>query len=123
MKMNKHTISYKTSKSIYSVALVMIATVWCASCAVNPVTGKRELFLVSEEKEIQLGAENYVPAQQSQGGKFIVEPSVSRYVASVGNKLAVVSDRPSLPYEFVVLNNSVPNAWAPFWTTRTAWTP
>ncbi|MBL83282.1 MAG: peptidase M48, partial [Marinobacter sp.] len=27
-------------------------------------------------------------------------------------KLAKVSDRPDLPYEFVVLNSSVPNAWA-----------
>jgi predicted Zn-dependent protease len=32
-------------------------------------------------------------------------------VAGVGQKLAAVSDR-ALPYEFVVLNNSVPNAWA-----------
>jgi len=27
-------------------------------------------------------------------------------------KLAAVSDRPDLPYDFVVLNSSVPNAWA-----------
>src|SRR5690606_8703891 len=27
-------------------------------------------------------------------------------------KMAKVSDRPDLPYDFVVLNNSVPNAWA-----------
>ena len=31
---------------------------------------------------------------------------------SVGNRLAKVSDRPELPYEFVVLNDSIPNAWA-----------
>ena len=29
-----------------------------------------------------------------------------------GQKLARLSDRPDLPYEFVVLNNDVPNAWA-----------
>jgi predicted Zn-dependent protease len=34
------------------------------------------------------------------------------YVNQVGKKLASVSDRPQLPYEFVVLNNDVPNAWA-----------
>jgi predicted Zn-dependent protease len=32
-------------------------------------------------------------------------------VQQVGNRLAAVSDR-KLPYEFTVLNNSVPNAWA-----------
>jgi predicted Zn-dependent protease len=37
--------------------------------------------------------------------------SLTRYVNGVGQKLAAVSDR-KLPYEFVVINNSVPNAWA-----------
>jgi predicted Zn-dependent protease len=32
-------------------------------------------------------------------------------VRSVGNRLAAVSDR-ALPYEFVILNSSIPNAWA-----------
>ena len=30
----------------------------------------------------------------------------------MGQSLAAVSDAPALPYQFVVLNNSVPNAWA-----------
>lgn len=30
----------------------------------------------------------------------------------IGKRLGAVSDRPELPYEFVVLNDSVPNAWA-----------
>jgi predicted Zn-dependent protease len=36
---------------------------------------------------------------------------VEAYVQEVGQRLAQVSDRP-LPYEFSVINNSVPNAWA-----------
>ncbi len=38
-------------------------------------------------------------------------PDLTAYINEVGQKLAAVSDRP-LPYEFVVLNNPVPNAWA-----------
>lgn len=83
-----------------------------AACAVNPVTGKRELSLVSTEQEIAIGAENYRPSQQSQGGRYYLDPEIQVYVADVGRKLAAVSDRPDLPYEFVVLNNPVPNAWA-----------
>ena len=49
--------------------------------------------------------------QQSQGGQFRLDPAVGEYVARVGQKMADVSDR-DLPYEFVVLNNGVPNAWA-----------
>jgi predicted Zn-dependent protease len=81
-------------------------------CVVNPVTGKSQISLMSPEQEIATGTQNYVPAQQSQGGQYVVDPGLTSYVQKVGKKLAVVSDRPDLPYEFVVLNNDVPNAWA-----------
>src|SRR5690606_35992497 len=80
-------------------------------CAVNPVTGQRELGFVSAAQELSIGQEQYGPSQQSQGGQFKVDPALTRYVQGVGDRLAAVSDR-QLPYEFVVLNNSVPNAWA-----------
>ncbi|MEO8330806.1 MAG: M48 family metalloprotease [Gallionella sp.] len=82
-----------------------------SGCGTNPVTHKRELQLVSESEEISIGQKNYAPARQQQGGDYIIDPELTAYVQSVGNKLAAVSDR-QLPYEFVVLNNSVPNAWA-----------
>ena len=49
--------------------------------------------------------------RQVEGGDFDVLPELTTYVNGVGQKLAAVSDR-KLPYEFVVLDNSVPNAWA-----------
>jgi predicted Zn-dependent protease len=94
-----------------SVFLSIAALATVSACAVNPVTGKREISLVSEGSEIQMGTENYVPMQQSQGGEYDIDPVLTKYVSGVGNRLAAVSDR-QLPYEFVVLNNSVPNAWA-----------
>ena len=83
-----------------------------SGCAVNPVTGRTELHLISEQSEIALGTRSYAPAQQSQNGRYVVDKGVEAYVASVGQRLARVSARPELPYEFVVLNNSVPNAWS-----------
>ncbi len=80
-------------------------------CAVNPVTGKNELSLVSESQEINIGKENYGPSIQMQGGDYTVNRELSVYVTEIGEKLAAVSDR-QLPYEFTVLNNSTPNAWA-----------
>jgi predicted Zn-dependent protease len=91
--------------------LSVIAVAFLVACGVNPVTGKKELQLVGEGTELQIGAENYAPSRQMQGGDFNVEPDLTRYVNDVGQKLAGVSDR-KLPYEFTVLNNSVPNAWA-----------
>lgn len=83
-----------------------------ASCARNPVTGKNELSFISEKEEINLGSESYFILQQSQGGEYVVYEEVDAYVNVVGKKLAAVSDRSHLPFEFVVLNNSVPNAWS-----------
>jgi len=91
--------------------LLACALLVLQGCSINPVTGDRELTLVSEASEIQLGQQNYAPMQQSQGGEFDVDPELTSYVNGVGQRLAAVSDR-ELPYEFVVLNNSIPNAWA-----------
>jgi predicted Zn-dependent protease len=82
-----------------------------AGCGVNPVTGKREIQFVSESQEVQIGEQNYAPTRQSEGGDLTVLPDLTTYVNEVGQKLAAVADR-KLPYEFTVLNSSVPNAWA-----------
>jgi predicted Zn-dependent protease len=97
-----------TTRSFINLLVLLI---FLAGCSVNPVTGDRELVLVSDSQAIQMGEQNYAPMQQSQGGVYDVDPALTQYVQNVGNKLAAVSDAP-LPYEFVVLNNSVPNAWA-----------
>jgi len=83
-----------------------------AGCSVNPVTGEKQLSFIPESQELSIGAEQYKPTQQTQGGQFYLDPELNLYVQEVGKKLAQVSDRPDLPYEFVVLNSSVPNAWA-----------
>ena len=81
-------------------------------CATNPVTGKQELHLISESYEIKVGEENYRYTQQAQGGDYITDPELAQYVQDVGYRLTQVSDRPQLPFEFAIINSSVPNAWA-----------
>jgi len=93
------------------LAAIVTPLLFITACASNPVTGKKELRLVGEGTEIKMGLQQYSPSRQSQGGDYVVEPELTRYVQSVGNRLAAVSDR-KLPYEFHVINSSVPNAWA-----------
>jgi predicted Zn-dependent protease len=83
-----------------------------SGCATNPVTGRSEMRFVSEAQEIDLGRQSYGNMSQAQGGDLAAFPEVEAYVSRVGRSLAKVSDRPTLPYEFKVLNNEVPNAWA-----------
>ncbi|OYY07112.1 MAG: peptidase M48 [Methylotenera sp. 24-45-7] len=90
---------------------LLVLALSVSTCGVNPVTKKRELQFVSEEKEIAIGTQNYSPTRQSQGGDYVLDPELTAYVQSVGDKLAAVSDR-KLPYEYAVINDSVPNAWA-----------
>lgn len=104
--MKYHRIRLGTLKVLL---LALAATL--SACVTNPVTGKRELRLMSEAQEIQQGVQAYSPLLQGQGGSLVVDPALQSYVSNVGQRLAAVSDRP-LPYEFTVLNNSVPNAWA-----------
>lgn len=94
------------------VAFTLLAVI-VYSCAVNPVTGRRELKLVSisQEEEVKLGAEAYLPAVQQQGG-FYRDRLLEPYVQSVGDRVARVSHRPDLRYTFRVANTDVPNAFA-----------
>ncbi len=87
-------------------------TITITGCETNPVTGKNQLSLVSTGQELAIGKQQYEPSQQSQGGAYTVDPSLNMYVNNIGQKLAALSGQPDLPYEFVVLNNDVPNAWA-----------
>lgn len=103
----KLSISALLLRAMLSSALVLLA-----ACAVNPVTGESELSLLSEEQEIEIGEQQYHNSQQTQGGLYYLDPSLQRYINEVGQQLAKVSHRPDLPYEFVVLNSAVPNAWA-----------
>ena len=82
-----------------------------AGCGTNPVTNKKEIQFISESQEVDIGQKNYAPARQQQGGDYILDSELTAYLQSIGNKLAAASDR-QLPYEFVLVNDSVPNAWA-----------
>lgn len=97
--------------SLRLVILVIYLSLWLCGCAVNPVTGKKEIALMSESAEISTGNKQYLPSRQMQGGDYTVHSEVIQYVQQVGNRLATVSDR-KLPYEFSVINDSTPNAWA-----------
>lgn len=92
-------------------ALILLGFISLGGCVTNPVTGQAEVGFVSTAQQIAIGEQQYVPAQQMQGGQYVVDPELSEYVTEVGMRVAVFSNI-DLPYEFVILNSSVPNAWA-----------
>jgi predicted Zn-dependent protease len=106
-----------TPNLLRSTFLTGAALLLLCSCGTNPVTGKREIQFVSRGQEVAIGQQNYAPMRQSEGGDYAVLPELTAYVNTVGKKLVAVDDTVlvkdrDLPFEFAVLNNSVPNAWA-----------
>src|SRR5262249_28832452 len=54
-----------------------------AACATNPVTGKKDLMLVGESEELSIGQQNYSPMRQSEGGDYVLDPTLTSYVQKV----------------------------------------
>ncbi len=79
-------------------------------CATNPATGKRQISLVSEGKELEIGRESD-PAILAEYGLY-GDSTVQRYVDSVGQRLGSVSHLPTLTWHFRVLDSPVVNAFA-----------
>ena len=96
----------RTSR-IFALLLILLVL---AGCSANSVTGKKELSLYSTADEVEIEETYYPYAQQAEGGQYKLDPALTEYVASVGQRIADVSDQ-TLPFEFVILNNSTPNAW------------
>jgi predicted Zn-dependent protease len=90
--------------------LALCAAVVLVGCAINPATGKRQLSLVSEGQEIQMGREADQQLVASMG--LYDDPDLQAYVQRVGEGLAAVSERPQLPWTFRVVDEPVVNAFA-----------
>ncbi len=103
--MNRHIVS-KTVVCVISVALI----VWAVSCALNPVTGKRELMLMSPSDELAMG-QQADPQILRTFGKY-EDADLARYVAALGKKLGALSHQPNLAYSIQVLDSPVVNAFA-----------
>lgn len=82
-----------------------------AGCAANPVTGKQQLMLVSEEQEIAMDRQNS-PHQFSADYGAIQDASLNEYIDQTGKRIAAQSHRPQMPYSFRVVNANYVNAYA-----------
>ena len=81
-----------------------------SSCSVNPVTGKQDFVMISENQEIQMGRE--YNAQILKQNPVYQDQELQEYVQSIGESLAIKSHRPNLIYRFTVLDSPDINAFA-----------
>ena len=81
-----------------------------AACAVNPVTGKKDFMLLSEQDEIRMGTEADPTIVENFG--IYDDPELANFLNSVGQQMAAISHRPHLKYTFRLLDSPVVNAFA-----------
>jgi predicted Zn-dependent protease len=91
-------------------ALAVIAIAAAATCSINPATGKRQLDLIGEEQEIQMGlqADKSIVAEMG----LYENEELGRFVSDVAERLAAKSERPDLDWNFRVVDDPVVNAFA-----------
>ncbi|MBN1973718.1 MAG: M48 family metalloprotease [Sedimentisphaerales bacterium] len=97
----------------YKRALLMSCLALCiySGCVVNPVTGKRELMLVAESNDIEIG-QKYAPEITKELGGEIQDAALQSYINNVGQKIAAVCDSPDWEFHFAAVVDDSVNAFA-----------
>ena len=98
-------------RRIIETTLVTAAVaVLLTGCTINPATGQRQLTLMSEREEIQIGLESDAAIVDSMG--LYDDPGMQAYLQRLGENLAAVSERPHLNWSFKVVDDPIVNAFA-----------
>lgn len=97
-----------TSRSRLAVAAALLAAT--AACATNPVTGRKEISLLSEAQEIAIGQQADAEVRREMG--IYDDRELERYVSDIGMRLARASHRPHLPWSFTIVDSPAVNAFA-----------
>lgn len=94
----------------FSVIACLLTSVLLYSCATNPVTGKKQVVLMSEEQEIAMGQEAD-PQIIAQFGLY-EDTALQNFITRKGREMAAISHRPNLQYHFRIVDSEVLNAFA-----------
>jgi len=92
------------------IAAIVLGVLVLTHCAQNPVTGDKDFVLMSEEQEIQMGAQSHQDVLKEYAA--LDDPALQAYVNEVGKRLAMQSHRPNLDWHFTVVDSPDVNAFA-----------
>jgi len=94
----------------YKILTCLILICLLSACATNPVTGKQDFMMISEEQEINLGKKYHQEILKQY--KLYDDPELQAYVTALGEELAEKSHRNNLFYHFHVIDSPIVNAFA-----------
>lgn len=82
----------------------------CAACTTAPITGRRQLMLLPEAAELQMGLAAY--REVLGRSRVSTDPALNAQVTRVGRRIAEATGRLDYPWEFRVLEDPQVNAFA-----------
>lgn len=94
----------------FTVSLILSAFLALTACSVNPVSGKKDFTLISEQQELSMGAQAHRSILKQK--KRYNNAALQAYVNSIGQELAKHSHRKNIRYTFTVLDDPSVNAFA-----------
>jgi len=102
---------YHLSRREFINLCALSAVGFATGCATNPVTGKSQLMLVSEDQEIQMDR-TYSPQQLSSDFGVVQDKQLEQYLQSIGKQISAKTHRPQMPYRYLPVNATYINAYA-----------
>ncbi len=96
--------------NVFTLSILLLASLIFSGCATNPVSGKKDLVLMSEAQEINLGKQAHQQVMQQY--RAYNDPALQSYVEGLVEELGNKSHRSNLVYHVTVLDSPEINAFA-----------
>ncbi|NNF67128.1 MAG: M48 family metalloprotease, partial [Gammaproteobacteria bacterium] len=97
-------------KNLPAIVFAIAGLLVLSACGTNPVTGGKDIMVMSEEKEIAIGRQYHIQVMKEYN--VYKDRDLQSYVQAIGERLGANSHRPELTYHFTLLDSDEINAFA-----------
>ncbi len=107
-----HLKYFRQKKGVFGFFLFvfLVLPLVLNSCQSVPITGRSQFLMISGQEEIELGEEAYKKVLAE--SKLSADPARTALLRRVGNRIAGVAGRPDYKWEFNLIEDETPNAFA-----------
>ena len=93
------------------IKIFILCLLIVTGCVQNKATGDRQLVILSQDEENNIGAREHPKIIKAFGGIY-EDKNLQEYINNIGNRLASNSELPDIRWTFTILDSPVVNAFA-----------
>lgn len=90
--------------------IAVLAVGFLAACQTAPITGRSQFILMPASQDAQLGLEAYSAILSK--SEISKDPEMNARVREIGHRIAAISPNPDFDWQFTVIKDENPNAFA-----------